>query len=291
MITPCVYADSTDSLLAEYAENNEFLKAVGVYSADFNENGTQTLSRGDFLHYAFRLLNYPLQQVEQSPFWDLDKDYVHYDSVVNAHKYGLVKGYSDGSVGVYKSITAGEAITILLRILGYDSFLGQAYGCPAGVYKLGADLNLVDGISFSGELTYSKLSALLKRVLRTPVMNQTQFGDTQAFDNTEDVTLLSQNFDIYFVEGVVKADQISSLNRESQADSETIRISDMSIDMDYSGRRYLGYNVECWYKDKGGKKEVVYITGFDNFVTTISDMQFVDVTDTQINYYEDNKKK
>ena len=291
VITPYVYADSADSLLTEYAQNNEFLKAVGIYDADFNENGSKVLSRGDFLHYAFRLLNYPIQYVEQSPFWDLNSDYVHYDSVVNAYKCGIVKGYSDGSVGVYNSITVEDAVGILLRILGYDSFLSEAYGYPAGVYKLGVKLKIVDDLSFDKELTYSGMSALLKRVLRTPLMNQTKYGDTQVFDNNEDVTLLSQNFDIYYIEGIVEADQISSLNRETASDSTGIKISGTSINMNYSGTRYLGYNVECWYRDVNSKKEVVYINPIDNKVTTIFDAQFDDVSDTEISYYADNNKK
>lgn len=286
-----IYADNLDFLLGEYEENNEFLKAVGIYDADFNENGTTILSRGDFLHYAFRLLNYQLQPVEESPFWDLDTDYVHYDSVVNAYMCGILKGYSDGSVGVYKSIKVEDAIGILLRILGYDSFSNGAYEYPQGVHKLGVNLKLAENLSFEQELTYSAMSALLKRVLRTPLMEQTKFGDTQAFDNSEDVTLLTENFDIYYIEGIVEADQISSLNNETEANPRKIKILDTSIDMNYSGKRYLGYNVECWYKDINNKKDVVYMNPVNNEVTTILDQEFDSVSDTAINYYVDGKDK
>lgn len=288
-----IYADNSDYLLEEYAENNEFLKAIGVYDDDFNENAKAVLSRGEFIHYAFRLLNYNAQPVEQSPFWDLKPDYEYYKSVANAYMCGIVNGYADGSVGVYKSIKVEDAIGILVRILGYENFVNEAYTYPDGVHKLGVRLKLVDNLSFEEELTYSGMSALLKRVLRTPVMEQTVFGDKEDFDNSEDVTLLSQNFDIYFIEGIVTSDQISSLSKYDEVNLGKIKILDTTINMDYSGIRYLGYYVECWYKSENNSKtnELVYINPVNNDVTTILDEQFDLVVDNTIKYYINNKEK
>ncbi|MBE7038099.1 MAG: hypothetical protein E7404_04260 [Ruminococcaceae bacterium] len=288
-----IYADNSDYLLEEYAENNEFLKAIGIYDDDFNENAKAVLSRGEFIHYAFRLLNYNAQPVEQSPFWDLKPDYEYYKSVANAYMCGIVNGYADGSVGVYKSIKVEDAIGILVRILGYENFVNEAYTYPDGVHKLGVRLKLVDNLSFEEELTYSGMSALLKRVLRTPVMEQTVFGDKEDFDNSEDVTLLSQNFDIYFIEGIVTSDQISSLSKYDEVNLGKIKILDTTINMDYSGIRYLGYYVECWYKCENNSKtnELVYINPVNNDVTTILDEQFDLVVDNTIKYYINNKEK
>ena len=292
VITPGVYAEGTDSLSTKYAENNEFLKAVGVYESDFAENGTTVLSRGDFLHYAFRLLNYELKEpVGPSPFWDLDSEYKHYDSVYNAYMYGILKGYSDGSVGVYKSITVEESIGILLRILGYDSFINEAYDYQTGVFNLAYSLKLVDDLSLEAELTYSDMSALLKRVLKTPLMGQIMYGETQYFDNSNGATLLDQNFDIYHIEGIVEADQISSINRGVESNPRGIKISDKYINMVYSGDRYLGYNVECWYRDVDDTREVVYIKPKDNNVITISDVQYDTISDKEISYYVNGNKK
>ncbi len=60
---------------------------------------------------------------------------------------GIINGYPDGSFGAEEKITYAQAITILVRLLGYDG-KDVNYNWPDGYIKKAKSLGITDGMSF-----------------------------------------------------------------------------------------------------------------------------------------------
>ncbi len=88
------------------------------------------------------------------------------DSVGFVAEQGWVKGYQDGSFGPRRSLTHAEAITVLLRVLGYEETLDQgqwpaAYVAKAEELGIGAGVDIIPQKTITraemAQLTYNTL--------------------------------------------------------------------------------------------------------------------------------------
>ncbi|MBQ6207424.1 MAG: S-layer homology domain-containing protein, partial [Oscillospiraceae bacterium] len=72
-----------------------------------------------------------------------------------ARGQGIIKGYSDGMFHPERTVTLGQAVTILLRLLGYkDEDVGGVW--PDGYMALADSTGLTDGVGSDGSAALSR---------------------------------------------------------------------------------------------------------------------------------------
>ena len=72
-----------------------------------------------------------------------------------ASRKGIIAGYPDGRFHPERTVTVGQAVTILLRMLGYeDKDIGGVW--PASYMAVGATVGLTDGIGTNGNATLTR---------------------------------------------------------------------------------------------------------------------------------------
>ena len=85
-----------------------------------------------------------------------------------ASRRGIIAGYPDGKFHPERTVTVGQAVTILLRMLGYeDKDIGGVW--PASYMAVGATVGLTDGIGANGNatLTRGQAAQLFLNLLRS----------------------------------------------------------------------------------------------------------------------------
>lgn len=100
----------------------------------------------------------------------------------------VISGYPDGKFHPERTVTAGQAVTILLRLLGYsDADIGGIW--PASQMAMGKSIGLTDGVGLSDgnrALTRAQAAKLFQNFLHT----ETKSGGTY-YELSDEVTLLS----------------------------------------------------------------------------------------------------
>lgn len=100
----------------------------------------------------------------------------------------VISGYPDGKFHPDRTVTAGQAVTILLRLLGYsDADIGGIW--PASQMAMGQSIGLTDGVGLSDgnrALTRAQAAKLFRNFLHT----ETKSGGTY-YKLSDEVTLLS----------------------------------------------------------------------------------------------------
>lgn len=72
-----------------------------------------------------------------------------------ASRKGIIAGYPDGRFHPERTVTVGQAVTILLRMLGYeDKDIGGVW--PASYMAVGATVGLTDGVGTNGNATLTR---------------------------------------------------------------------------------------------------------------------------------------
>lgn len=156
-----VFPDVSD---AETAKNVEILYALGVINGDGagNFNPDKTLSRAEFTKMAVELVGegddvatYRTTTI----FPDLRASHWAAGHVnLAVRKLRLINGLPDGTFAPDKAVTFGEAVTILMRLLGYtDADAGAIW--PDGYLNLAAGAKLTEGLSLSGTGSITRAQA------------------------------------------------------------------------------------------------------------------------------------
>lgn len=92
---------------------------------------------------------------------------------------GIISGYADGSFHPERTVTVGQAVTILLRLLGYkDENVGGIW--PYGYMAVGQTIGLTDGVSgdASAALTRGQAARLFLNLLRADMREGGKYLDT-----------------------------------------------------------------------------------------------------------------
>lgn len=92
---------------------------------------------------------------------------------------GIISGYADGSFHPERTVTVGQAVTILLRLLGYkDENVGGIW--PYGYMAVGQTIGLTDGVSgeANAALTRGQAARLFLNLLRADMREGGKYLDT-----------------------------------------------------------------------------------------------------------------
>ena len=191
------FTDVTDRQTAQDVEVLRMLGAIdGVTATSFNPTGT--LTRAQFCKIAVEVLgqgdrvgayeNYTIFPDVKSGHWA--SGYVNL-AVRGENKF--ISGYSDGTFKPNNMVTFGQAVTILMRLLGYtDEDVGAVW--PEGYLDAAARIGLTDGVKLSGSdaVTRAQAAHLFVNLLNADLKEGGSFLNKIGTPH-EDVVMLNAN--------------------------------------------------------------------------------------------------
>ena len=130
----------------------EQLSKLGIISgfSDGTFRPDDTLTRGQFAKIAVHMLGEEAQAYSRSSnsvFSDVPKTHWASGYVNYIAEKGIINGYPDGTFGVEDKITYAQALTILIRLLGYSGE-DVGYRWPDGYITKAQALEITEGMTF-----------------------------------------------------------------------------------------------------------------------------------------------
>ena len=142
-------------------ENDDIGKKAANYLAKLDiyqgyDDGSlgldNNITRAEFATLAVRMIgleNEAEKNHDETDFTDVSTDFWGSGYINIAAEKGLIKGYDDNTFKPQNNISYAEAITMIIRILGYeDKTTGE---WPDSHIKKANDLNITDNISLADE--------------------------------------------------------------------------------------------------------------------------------------------
>ncbi len=196
----------TDGRLDEYVTRAEFTK-VAVMASSYRD--------------------YVATALKTSPYSDVPYDHWASNYIKTAVTYSLCAGYPDGTFHPDDYVSFAEAVTMLLRALGYeDSDFGSSW--PYGQIGLANNLGITDGVNRSEyeAITRNDVVILLNQTLDTKMKGSSaKLLDDFDITTTDDVILLATSNE----DPAVNSDKINT-------SAGTYKIKD-TFDKSLAGRR------------------------------------------------------
>ena len=190
------FSDVTDPDAAEAVAVLSSLGIVSGYS-DGGYHPDDLLTRAQFCVLAVLAEGHG-DQVQSSAyrtlFSDLSASHWAAAYVNLAQSEGLINGYGNGRFGPDDSVTVGQAVTIVLRLMGYtDEDVGPLW--PEDYMQKAATLGLMEGISSNSgaALTRGEAALLLYAMIQGDTAQGQDYISLLASSTVEDAALLSND--------------------------------------------------------------------------------------------------
>ncbi|MBQ7901250.1 MAG: hypothetical protein IJ365_04715 [Clostridia bacterium] len=305
-IFPAFAADEAEEYTEPTAtEAFKKLEAFGIMTADDEILYYDYVTRAQFMQYVMKCYfgdgAYSKDLTEGSVFGDVTEGTTGAAEITAACKLGIIS--SGASFRPDDNITMQEAAKILVSALGYSEIAANRGGYPTGYLKVASEQDIFDDCSFTqeGYLPVADFVQALANTLEAQVMEISAIWDTRrglvtTYTAVYDKTLLEYAFGIYRAEGIVEANEYTSIYGLTELQEGRVEIGGTVYKTNGTdAAQLLGYNTECFYKlDKPeANREIVYIAAYDNEIIIVDseDIAKDAVTATNFAYYREDKDK
>lgn len=275
---------------ADIAEQAGFLQMLGIISEISEET---TVSRAEFAVMAAAILENDMASTENRYFVDVPEDHWAASAINTLVARGVISQPADRIFRLYDTITANEAIKMVISMCGYDNYAEQIGGYPVGYSNLARRLG-IDVKASNKELTPYEAYDLLYQTLKLPLYDVYGVKGDNVISTQSSETLLSVYFDIYMTEGLVSQASGISIYKNKVGELKDIAdyavVDDVTYTTEISLYDYIGRTVRIFYHqpDKNVTPHIIYreTTGKEGEVIEITADEFGDYSDYVISYVD-----
>lgn len=236
------YSDVAED--SAYSVAVESLSKLGIVTG--YEDGTygpeKAVTRAEMAALIARIQGYEETASAQTAtvFTDVPADFWGSGYVAAASNMGIVNGYGDGTFGPDDAVKYEQAVTMIMRTLGYEPFAAANGGYPTGylaaAQRYGLTKNVSNAVSGT-DANRGTIAQLLYNGIDTPIMAQSKWGtagdiEYTIYDGTGNVdykTLMSENLGVVKVKGVVVANSVTGIEDASALGIDTEEVEEVSI--------------------------------------------------------------
>lgn len=283
-------ADTLD--YSDFQSATRLLSVIGVTEGiDFDSQAENFVTRYEFALLLTRILGADVENYSSNTVFN-DVSEEQYNIVAYIYDNKIMLGSGDGSFEPDRYITANEAFKTLVCVLGYDVKAYLNGNTMQSYVQLAKKIGLTDDITFHKDdrIQYKYVARILYNALKTNMFEQTLFGDSERYEETDD-TLLYRYFDIKYAEGIIEANDISAVSG-SLAPGGMIRIAGINYHTgETNASQLLGYNVTVYYDADSTNNRIVLVDESDLSNSVHLDANDADFDNMEYEYYVNGKTK
>lgn len=281
---------SPDIQGTKYEEAAEVLGALGIMVGDAEDGAfrpNDNILRSEMAKvavYSVGLEDIANGNNTPTRFPDVARDHWANGAINVAEQQGMVIGDDVGTFRPDDPVLLQEAVTIVVRALGYEPVATDRGGYPAGYMAVASENQLLKGISAAGAANAKRgdVAQLVLNALTVNLMEQTGFGSNVVYE-VVDKTLLYNRLNVEKAYGQITGTSETTLTGGSTTAEDRVMInSNTFIEGDTMAREYLGYNVVYYARvdSTSDEKTLILVRPQDskNNVLTINAKDIVSVT-------------
>lgn len=127
-------------------------------------------------------------------FTDVAADHWAAGYINVATDLGIIQGYGDGRFGPEDQVTYAQAITMIVRALGYEPAAQAKGGYPGGYLAIAAEKEITDGVTVLANVAANRgdIAIMVDNSLEVDMMVQDSYGDKPTWKEKEGETLLKK---------------------------------------------------------------------------------------------------
>lgn len=285
-------ANDTDSNISFDTKKQLVELVTENYTLD---DSSENVTRSEFLTLLLRAEGADCSgATDDAMFTDVPKDSALSGVVSAAVKRGII---SEGAKFYPEEyVTYLQAVKMAVSLVGYGKRAEAEGGYPTGYSAIAYSLGLLDGIdkySESSPLNVNDAYVLMFNAVRIDMPEVNDKGDIVSYTGEKCESILKKYHNIYELEGVVTANERTSLmSGRSESGEGYIRIGSEDYECDIT-EDYLGMNVKAYYEDRKeylhGENKILVMQPYKNQTKTVLSEDFDSKDGNYLKYYSDSK--
>lgn len=281
------------------------LKTLGI-NCRMTDNyySKAVVTRADFAEALAGLMEDFSPKSDEIRFEDVYREHYAYNAIKIVSDYGIMSGSGDKTFEPDTPMTYIEALTALLKLMGYSDFAQRNGGYPAGYWHMAMQKGILTrGISADTVLTHELCARLIEKALVTSVLLTdtvtVEYGKYFSdFKESDEKTILNVFRGINRGKAILDATMLGGLNginvngNTVMLDGEIYNIDTDIIDAD-KVNELIGCNVEFYYRaGNDGNGKIVFMSKSDlNRILTVERHNVYEVSGTYIKYTDGDVNK
>lgn len=296
-----------DVIGTEYESAASLLCALDIMVGDGdNFNPDDNITRAEFAQILMKTLALDEAAEAYSPvglFTDVPTSEWYAAPVELGAGIGAIKGYGDGTFGPDDNVLGIEAIKMMTFACGHDITAEENGGYPSGYLATAQQIGMLRGLSgidYNVPMTRGQAAILCANTLKVDMMKKVSDGDRIIYTQTKDVNLLSEKHNVYKVDGIVTANDVTSLWESSVLRSGTVQIeygntSGIFEVGETTIADALGQYIRAYYRydEDLDQSTIISYEVLSNRTTieevSLSDIDYNSITNTRVEYWEDKE--
>ena len=255
-VAPSKYEESRVALNPDisgtkYEEAAEVLGALGIMVGDadtglFRPN--DNIKRSEMAKvavYASGFEDVAINSAGPTQFPDVAPTHWASGAITIAQQQAMVIGDQNGNFRPDDPVSLQEAVTIMVRSMGYEPVASNNGGFPGGYMYVASSNQLLKGVTTgaTAPATRGDIAQLVFNCLTVNLMEQTNFGTNTRYE-VVDKTLLYDRLNVEKGYGQIRGTSETTLNGGSTLSEDRIQINDeIFIEGTVSAKELLGHNV------------------------------------------------
>ncbi|MBQ2613793.1 MAG: S-layer homology domain-containing protein [Clostridia bacterium] len=234
-----------------YAEAAELLGALGIMVGDAGTGAfrpNDNIIRSEMAKvavYAVGLEDIAKTSTAPTRFPDVAHNHWAVGAINVADQQGMVVGDDVGTFRPDSPVLLQEAITIIVRAMGYEPAANDKGGYPSGYMQIASNNQLLRGLTgtATAAATRGDVAQLVFNALTVNMMEQTGYGTNTSYA-VVDKTLLYDRLNVEKAYGQITGTYETALDGGATTDRDRIRIENKQyLEGDTMASQMLGYHV------------------------------------------------
>lgn len=279
----------------KYEEAAKVLGALNIMIGDPDGSfrAEDGLKRSEFAKIAVHAMG--LEETAENAqskktFNDVSTDYWANGYINVAHEQGIVIGDPSGDYRPEDKILYQEAVTVLVRMAGYEPAAESKGGYPQGYLSVGNQYGFTKNATGASTLAITRgiVANMTNNTLTIGMMEQTGFGTNTNFEIT-DKTILEQYLDTEKLSGQITANYFTGLKSSTGLEKGNVEIDNTVYKTtDTNAQNLLGQNVDYYLQTKNNESVVILALSKQgkNETTVIDGENIESVSDNKIHYWK-----
>ena len=284
--------NTDDAVKSQDSDGDEYksaaiacIEGLGFDSAFANAD---SVTRGEFAALITGISKAELVKGAESPFSDVKDSTKFRDEIITAYNLGYIEKNSEFRPD--EQITGYDALRMVIKLLGYGQIAESTSPFPTGYIQTANNIRLtkyVNGITDTA-ISGRNAAVLLMRALTTGLMDMEEYSeDGTKYVRSEEVTLLTEKWELSKLEGIVTATPVFSITRDGVLSGKgNIVIDGITYKYDGNSSGLIGRHVVA-YTDES--KNIFIIYSEDNSSLTVYEP--TGYTSGRLDYEENERNK
>lgn len=276
------------------------LNALGIIE-NYNDP-SRLLNRGEFADLVSKAFLYNLSYAKKDSyvFYDVDSSYAYYDAIKAVTDLKIMTSDSFNRFYPERSITVNEAVTAIIRAVGYEIYAINNGGYPTGYTIYANRLGLLKNVKTSGDtpITIEDAINLIYNSLMVDVISSSGVSNGNVnIEVTSGVKYLNTVHNVYLY------DAILTDNRYTNDDSLDVKSAKIIVTEFGTGKKMLlsaadailsklGQRLDLFVRENESKSTVIgYFESEKETLIKIKGDNLLNLTSTELVYFDEATDK